>query len=129
MTRRSALAASLLLTAIFAFFAIAYGSNAGIFAWNDGNGEAAPDVAFEPTKGPRPASTAAPRIVTEYVYVDEMATQQAEAARYAEGDDDDWYEHEGDEHEDDDDRYDDDHDDDDHDDHEREEHEEHDDDD
>jgi hypothetical protein len=128
MTRRSALAAAFLLTAVFAFFAIAYGSNAGIFAWNDGNGEAAPDVAFEPTKGPHPASTAAPRIVTEYVYVDEVATQQAEAAQYA-GDDDDWYEDDDDEHEDDEDRYEDEHDDDDHDDHERAEHEEHDDDD
>ena len=126
MTRRSALAAAFLLTAVFAFFAIAYGSNAGIFAWNNGNSEAAPDVAFEPTRGPRPASTAAPRIVTEYVYVDEMATQQAEAAQYAEGDDDDSYEHEDDEH--DDDGYEG-HDDDEHDEHEREEHEEHDDDD
>jgi hypothetical protein len=127
MTRRSALAVSLLLTAVFAFFAIAYGSNAGIFAWNDGNSEAAPDVAFEPTSGPRPESTARPRVVTEYVYVDEMATQQAEAAQFAEGDDDDRYEHD-----DDDDRYEDDHDDDDdheRDEHEREEHEEHDDDD
>jgi len=128
MTKRWALASALLLTAIFSFFVVAYGTSAGIFAWSRGDGEAAPDVAFE-QDAPTAVATVPANIVTEYVYVDEPAAppvdeQQAFAQHDGDDDDDERYEDDhdedrdddDDEHEDEEEHHDDDDDDDDHDD-------------
>jgi hypothetical protein len=115
MTRRWALASALLLTAIFSFFVITYGSAAGIFAWSQGDGEASPGAAFE-QDAPTAVPTVPQNIVTEYVYVDEPAAS-LETASYDEHDDDDeWYEDDHDDDDDDDEHHHDDDDDEEHDD-------------
>ena len=69
MTRRWALAAAFLLTAIFGFVVVAYGSSTDMFAWTDGG--AGNDAAQSPV----PAQSS-PAIVTDFVYLDGTAEAQ-----------------------------------------------------
>jgi len=73
MTRRWALAAALLLTAIFGFVVIAYGSSAGVFAWADGGAQN--NAAQPPSIG---QATPAPPVMTDVVVVDPANGQPLE---------------------------------------------------
>ena len=103
MTRRWALAASLVLTVLVGFFVVTYGTNAGVFAWSGGSAatQAAPGIGSSPPDGlPAEAPALAPSTSSgELAGIDQgsVSTDQ----QFARSDDD---EHDGDgEHDDDDD--------------------------
>ena len=107
MTRRWALAASLVLTVLVGFFVVTYGTNAGVFAWSEGSTatQAAPGIGSSPPEGsPAEAPALAPSSASgELAGIDQgsLSTDQ----QFARSDDD---EHDGDGERDDDDDDDDD---------------------
>lgn len=81
MTRRWALAASLVLTVLVGFFVLTYGTNAGVFAWSGGSGATQAPTAIESNPAqqlPAQAPAVAPLTAAELVNIDQTTLQPSD---------------------------------------------------